>query len=42
MAEKKLIDQWVTNFNKQIFDRIDLFDWNPKRIIVRGDEETSG
>ena len=42
MVEKKLIDLWVTNFNKQIFDRIDLFDWDPKRIIVRGDEEISG
>ncbi|MCE5251841.1 hypothetical protein LLG96_16660 [bacterium] len=40
--EKQLIDEWVNNFNKCIIDHIDLFDWDPKRTIVRGDEDIKG
>ncbi|MFC1607781.1 hypothetical protein ACFL47_07400 [Candidatus Latescibacterota bacterium] len=42
IVERQLIDQWVTSFNQQVTDRIYLFDWDPKRIIVRGEEETKG
>ena len=40
--EKKLVDEWVNNFNKRIIERIDLFDWNPKRTILRGVEDVNG
>lgn len=40
--EKELIDVWVGNFNTRIYERIDLFDWDPKRVSVRGDEDSGG
>ena len=41
-AKGKLIDSLVHNLNNNIIERIYLFDWDPKRIIIRGDEETNG
>lgn len=40
--EKELIDAWVSNFNSRIYERIDLFDWDPQRVTVRGDEDSGG
>ena len=41
-AKRKLIESLVHNFNNNIIERIYLFDWDPKRIIIRGDEEING
>ncbi|MBN1294930.1 MAG: hypothetical protein JXB48_24045 [Candidatus Latescibacteria bacterium] len=42
VMEKELVDLWVKNFNDRINERLDLFDWDPKRTILRGDEDVSG
>jgi len=42
MREKELIDRWVDRFNDIIFQNMEVFGWEPKRIEIRGDEETRG
>jgi hypothetical protein len=40
--ERDLINRWVDSFNNRILERLDLFDWEPKRTRLQGDEGTSG
>ncbi|MBT4485524.1 MAG: hypothetical protein HOC71_17795 [Candidatus Latescibacteria bacterium] len=40
--EKKLIENWVENFNDIIIENIRVFGWEPKRTEIKGDEEKSG
>ena len=36
--ERDLINRWVDGFNSRIIERLDLFDWEPKRTRIQGDE----
>ena len=40
--EERLVDEWVDQFNKRLMERIELFDWDPKRKILHGDEDVNG
>ena len=42
VLEKKLIDDWVDEFNKVMSKKIRIFGWEPKRTEMEGVEETEG
>lgn len=42
LMEKRLIENWVNNFNDVILQNLETFGWEPKSTKIRGEEEISG